>query len=338
MQRTAGSLCLIVLLVCASLAWAQEAAPKRLRAGMIGLDTSHVVAFTRLFNNPQAAGNLAAVKIVAGYPGGTDIPASRDRVGRFTEQLREMGIEIVDTIPKLLEKVDVVLLESVDGRIHLQEAKQVILAGKPLFIDKPLAGSLADAIAIAELAKQHKVPFFSSSSSRFGPGLAELKKSEEVGTLAGADVWGQCSYQAGTPDLFFYGIHGVEALFTLMGTGCESVSRVQARDADVVTGVWAGGRVGTYRGLKRNNQSSGAVGFGTNGIVKAGKGGSYEDLCQAISRFFQTGQPPVSPAETLEIMAFMEAADVSRDQGGKLVSIAEVMAKAKVEAEAKLKQ
>src|SRR5215510_14631366 len=119
-----------------------------LRAGMIGLDTSHVPAFAKIFNNPQAAGDLSGIKIVAGYPGGTDIPASRDRVKGFTEQLRGMGIEIVETIPQLLEKVDVVLLESVDGRIHLQEAIPVIKAGKPMFIDKPLAGTLAAAITI----------------------------------------------------------------------------------------------------------------------------------------------------------------------------------------------
>src|SRR5262249_42443598 len=152
-----------------------------------------------------------------------------------TQQLRGMGVEIVNSIPKLLDKVDVVLLESVDGRIHLQEAILVIKAGKPLFIDKPVAGSLVDTLVIYELAKKHDAPCFSSSSSRFGPGLQELKKSEEVGALAGAAVWGPCSYQEGTPDLFFYGIHGVEALFTLMGTGCEKVSRVQATDADQVT-------------------------------------------------------------------------------------------------------
>src|SRR2546430_15084483 len=99
-----------------------------LRAGMIGLDTSHVPAFAKIFNNPKATGDVAGIRIVAGYPGGTDIPASRDRVGKFTEQLRGMGIEIVDTIPKLLEKVDVVFLESVDGRIHLQEAIPVLKA------------------------------------------------------------------------------------------------------------------------------------------------------------------------------------------------------------------
>ncbi len=146
---------------------AQDQPAKTIRAGMIGLDTSHVPAFAKIFNNPNATGDVAGIKVVAGYPGGTDIPASRDRVKGFTDQLRGMGIEIVDTIPQLLEKVDVVLLESVDGRIHLQEAIPVIKAGKPLFIDKPVAGSLADAIAIYDLAKKQNVPCFSSSSLRF---------------------------------------------------------------------------------------------------------------------------------------------------------------------------
>ena len=307
-----------------------QAAP--LRAGIIGLDTSHVPAFTKLFNGAKAGSGLAGIRVVAGYPGGTDIPASRDRVGKFTEQVRGMGVEIVDSIPGLLEKVDVVLLESVDGRVHLREAIPVIEAGKPLFIDKPLAGSLADAIAIDEAARKHGVPYFSSSSSRFGPGLRELKQGREVGTLAGADVWGPCSYQEGTPDLFFYGIHGVEALFTLMGTGCETVARVQARDADVVTGVWKGGRVGTYRGIRRNKATSGAIAFGTDGIVPAGQWGGYEDLCREIAVFFKTGKPPVSPEETIEILAFMEAADRSKSLGGASVSLADVLAAAKAKA------
>jgi predicted dehydrogenase len=316
---------------------AQEQPVKTIRVGMIGLDTSHVPAFAKIFKNSKAVGDAAGFKVVAGYPGGTDIPASRDSVGMFTDQLRGMGIEIVDSIPKLLEKVDVVLLESVDGRIHLQETIPVIKAGKPLFIDKPVAGSLVDTIVIYELAKQNRVPCFSSSSSRFGPGLQELKKREEVGVLAGAAVWGPCSYQEGTPDLFFYGIHGVEALYTLMGTGCETVSRVQATDADQVTGVWKGGRVGTYRGIRKNKAASGAMAFGTNGIVQAGKGGSYEDLCREIAKFFKTGKPPVSPEETIEIMTFMEAADQSKLKGGASVSLAEVLVLAKAQAEAALK-
>lgn len=317
---------------------ASAADPAPLRAGMIGLDTSHVPAFAKLFNNPKAAGDLACLRIVAGYPGGTDLPDSRNRVKGFTEQLRGMGIEIVDTIPQLLEKVDVVLLESVDGRIHLQEATPVLKAGKPLFIDKPVAGSLADAIVIYELAKKHNVPCFSSSSLRFSPGIQEVLKNEQLGTISGAATWGPCSYQEGTPDMFFYGVHGIEALYTLMGTGCETVARIQARDADVLTGVWKEGRVGTYRGLRRNREEFGAVAFGTKGIAHAGKEGGYEELCSEIGKFFRTRQPPVTAQETIEIFAFMEAAEESKRQGGAPVALAGVLAKAKAEAAAKLNE
>lgn len=302
------------------------------RIGMIGLDTSHVIAFSRIFNNPQAVGVLADFEVVAGYPGGTDIPASRNRVHKFTEQLRGMGIEIVDSIPKLIEKVDVILLESVDGRIHLQEAIPVIEAGKPLFIDKPVAGSLADAIAIYELAERHAVPCFSSSSLRFSTGIQELKSTEHLGEIKGAATWGPCSYQEGTPDMFFYGIHGIEALFALMGTGCETVARVQADDADVVTGVWKGGRVGTYRGLRRNKAKFGAVAFGTKGIVNTSNEGGYEELCREIGKFFKTHQAPVNPEETIELFAFMEAADESKRQGGLPVALKDVVANARTAA------
>jgi len=312
---------------------AADTAP--LRAGMIGLDTSHVPAFAKIFNNPKATGDIAGIRIVAGYPGGTDIPASRDRVKGFTEQLRGMGIEIFDSIPKLLEKVDVVLLESVDGRIHLQEAIPVIKAGKPLFIDKPVAGSLADAIVIYELATKHNVPCFSSSSVRFSPGIQELLKNEKLGTIEGAGTWGPCTYQEGTPDMFFYGIHGIEPLYVLMGTGCETVTRIQTKDTDLVSGVWKDGRVGTYRGIRKNKAEFGAVAFGSKAIVQSGREVGYEELCAEVGRFFKTGKPPVRAEETIEIFAFMEAADESKRQGGAPVSLAGVLAKAKAEAATK---
>ncbi|HXP63351.1 MAG TPA: Gfo/Idh/MocA family oxidoreductase [Dongiaceae bacterium] len=306
-----------------------------IRAGMIGLDTSHVPAFAKIFNQAKADSDLAGIKVVAGYPGGTDLPASRNRVKGFTEELRGMGIEIVDSIPKLLERVDVVLLESVDGRIHLKEAVPVLEAGKPMFIDKPAAGSLADAIAIYDLARQQQVPCFSSSSLRFSPSLVELKKNRAVGQMFGAITWGPCSYQEGIPDMFYYGIHGIEMLYVLMGTGCETVSRVQAEDADVLTGVWAGGRVGTYRGLRRQREEFGAVAFGTQGIVPAGKSDGYEQLCFEIARFFKTRKAPVAAEETIELLAFMEAADESNRHGGAPVLLKDVLAKARAAAASK---
>src|SRR5690606_2549499 len=107
----------VLLLCCSNLSIAEEP----LKVGIIGLDTSHVVAFTKGMNDPKATGDLAKMNVVAAYPGGSpDIPSSRDRVEGFTDRLREMGVEIVDSIPQLLEKVDAVMLESLDGRPHLQ--------------------------------------------------------------------------------------------------------------------------------------------------------------------------------------------------------------------------
>jgi predicted dehydrogenase len=304
---------------------------KPLRAGIIGLDTSHVVAFTKVLNNPKAQGELAGVKVVAAYPGGSpDIAASRDRVAGYTKQLREeFGVEIVDSIEALLPKVDVVLLESVDGRPHLEQVKPVFKAKKPVFIDKPVAGSLADAIRIFDLAREHNVPCFSSSSLRFSPGILAMRNNAKVGDVLGCDAYGPCALEEHHPDLFWYGIHGVETLFTIMGTGCETVSRVQTKDTELVTGVWKGGCVGTFRGIRSGKSDYGATVFGTKGIAPSGGYGGYEPLVVEICKFFRTGKPPVSAEETIEIFAFMEAADESKRQGGSPVTLASVMTKAR---------
>jgi hypothetical protein len=226
----------------------------------------------------------------------------------------------------------VVLLESVDGRIHLEEATAVIRAGKPLFIDKPVAGSLADAIAIYELAKKHDVPCFSASSLRFSPGIQSLLKNEELGSIAGAATWGSCSYQEGIPDMFFYGIHGIEPLFVLMGMGCETVTRIRTEDSDLVSGVWKDGRIGTYRGIRRNKAGFGAMAFGKKAIIQTEEAGGYDELCREIGRFFKTRKAPVSAEETIEIFAFMEAADESKRRNGAPVPLAAVLEKARTEA------
>jgi predicted dehydrogenase len=312
---------------------ADTKAARPLRAGIIGCDTSHVIEFTKMLNNPAATGALAGVRVVAAYPGGSpDVPASRDRVENYTKRLRDdFKVEIVPSIEELLKKVDVVLLESVDGRPHLQQVLLVFKAGKPVFIDKPVAGSLADALAIFDLAKKYKVPCFSSSSLRFSPGIAGMRKSSKVGAILGCDVYGPCELEPHHPDLFWYGIHGVETLFTIMGTGCKSVARVQTKDTELVTGVWNDGRVGTFRGIRKGKAGYGGLVFGTGGVVPIGQYSGYRPLVEEICRFFRTGQPPVRAEETLEIFAFMEAADESKCQGGRPVTLESVLAAARAE-------
>jgi Oxidoreductase family, NAD-binding Rossmann fold len=306
---------------------------KPLRAGIIGLDTSHVTAFTKLLNAPNQKPELEGVRVVAAYPGGSaDIASSRDRVAGYTNELRDKyGVSVVGSIDELLANVDVVLLESVDGRPHLEQARPVFKAHKPVFIDKPVAGTLADAVAIFELAKETNTPCFSSSSLRFGPGVAGIGNKETVGEIIGCDVYGPCSLEEHHPDLFWYGIHGVETLFTILGTGCQSVSRTQTASTEVVSGVWTEGRVGTFRGIRNGPYKYGGTVFGTKGNVPIGDYGGYEPLVVEIVKFFKTGKPPVSAAETLEIYALMEAADESKRQGGKPITIESVLATARTQ-------
>jgi hypothetical protein len=304
------------------------AAAEPLRIGLVGMDTSHVPAFTKLFHDPGAEGDLAGFRVVAGYPDGSDLPMSRDRIEGFTAEARDLGVEIVGSVGELTERSDRLMIVSVDGRIHLRQARELFEAGKPVFVDKPVAGTLADCIALYDLAEHLGVPCFSASSTRFGVETLALPGRPELGELLGATSWGPLSYQAGMPELFFYGIHGIEALFTVMGPGCESVSRVKSPVHDLVTGVWSGGRVGVYRGMVQGKATYGITAHGSEGTVTVVEEPSYEALCRQIGRFFKTGVPPVSAAETLEIYAFMEAAEESARRGGAAVALSEVMERA----------
>lgn len=308
--------------------WAGEQG-EVIRLGIIGLDTSHVIAFTSYLNNPK---NDTGCRVVAGYPGGSpDMPASADRVENFTRQLREKyALEIVGSVEELCTKVDGILLESVDGRPHLKQARPVIAAGKPLFVDKPMAANLADVIEIFRLAKQHKVPCWSSSSTRFGEGIAGAQQNEELGQIVGCDVFGSSSWAEHHPDLYLYGVHAVEALFTIMGPGCEKVRRVKAGGTDMVVGVWKGGRIGTFRDLRKGKSPHTAIIYGTKGWA-TGKSSGYGPLLKQIVKFFKTGKPPVPAEVTIEMFAFMSAADESKARHGAAISIRELIERASSE-------
>ena len=312
------------------------AATAPLRIGLIGLDTSHVVQFTSILNDPAHAEHVPGARVVAAFKGGSpDVEASATRIERFTQEVTgKWGVELVDSIEALCLKVDAVMLTSVDGRQHLAQVRPVFAARKPVFIDKPLAGSFEDAREIARLSRESGTPFFSSSSQRFQPDLKALRTSPELGDILGAATHGPCPIQTYVPDLFWYGIHSVEMLYTLMGPGVETVTRVHTPDADVVTGRWKDGRLGVMRGHRTGPQTYGAVAYGRKAILSFGaprpgapperSGTAYPPLLDATLAFFRSGVAPVTPEETLEIMAFMEAADLSKARQGAPVALSEV--------------
>lgn len=300
-----------------------------LRLGMIGLDTSHATDFSKLLNDTTDKAHVPGGRVVAGYKGGSrDIESSWSRVDGYTRQLVEKwGIKIHDSIDELCRDVDAVLLESVDGRPHLAQARPVIQAGKPLYIDKPMAGSLPDVLEIFRLARERGVPVFSSSSLRYAK-QTQAVRAGSIGRVLRAETSSPCHLDPTHPDLYWYGIHGVESLFTVMGTGCKSVRRGLTADGRIeVTGTWEGGRTGVYREGKGYEGKA----VGEKGEAPVGAFDGYAPLVVEVVKFFQTRVAPVPPEETVEIFAFMTAADESKKRGGAEVPLREVLERAEVE-------
>jgi predicted dehydrogenase len=340
------SLSLTLLVLAMSLTPLPAAEPPAIKVGILGLDNYQAVAFTQLFHDPKAAGDLAGIRVVAAFPAGSpDIEDSVRELPKWTKDIQTYKVALVGSMDALLQQSDAILIMSLDGRAHLAQVKAVVKSGKPIYIGRPLSASLADAVEIYRLAKENKTPIFSCSQHRFSPGFIGMRNHAEVGDVLGCDVYGGCPREPHHPDLFWHAVHGVETLYTIMGPGCVSVTRTATDTADVVTGVWKDGRVGTYRGIRKGALRYSATVFGTKGVSPAGVYGhgipvkrmapeddrymAYEATAVEIAKFFKTRKPPVTAEETIELFAFMEAAEESKRQNGAPVKLETVLAKAK---------
>lgn len=307
--------------------------PASLRLGIIGCDTSHATAFTEILNDPAAPDRVPGATITAAFRSfSPDIEWSRSRVDGFVAELRDRwGVKFAGSIAELCAGVDAVLVCSVDGRAHLEQARAVIATGRPVFVDKPLGGTLRDVLEILRIAEEARVPLWTGSAYRWHPSFIELMLTN-VGELRGAVSIGPAHLNEHHPDFYWYGIHPTEALYAALGAGCESVSRTKREHTDVVVGKWSGGRTGTLIGLRTDSPANEVTLLGSTGLAKQRDGGlDYAPLVAAIVRFLQTGQPPVPHEETLEMYTFMEAADESTRRGGVPVRLDEVLAKARAQ-------
>ncbi len=307
---------LLALLAC----FAFVATAADLRLGIIGTDTSHATEFTKILNDSSSPEHVPGARVVAAFKGGSkDLPDSYKRVDKFAEELRTRWyVEFVPDIPSLCAKVDGVMLESVDGRQHLEQVKQALACGKPIWIDKPLASSLEDAREIERAAKEGRAPWFSASSLRYGKDVDAVKFPD----IAGVVAWGAGPLGRDQLDLTYYAIHVVELLYAVMGPGCEEVTRTHTDNADVIVGKWKGGRTGEVRAI-RPDSDYGVLVFRNGGKVAASQNidDSYRPLVADIVKFFQTKRPPVPNEETLEVMEFMDAAQRSLRLGGAPVKL-----------------
>lgn len=289
--------------------------------GLIGCDTSHCVAFSRILNDPHNEHHVSGAKVTTAFPGGSpDFDLSISRVDGFVKELREdWNIQIVDTPEEVAEKCDGLLLTSVDARVHLEQFRKIAPSGKPTFIDKPLALEAETAREIFRIADDHDLLVMSCSSLRYADGLVDLLNDTTDGTLLGADFYGPMALQPTQPGLFWYGIHAVEMLFAAMGKGCTEVRACTNDDHDLITAIWKDGRIGTIRGNRTGNNKFGGVLHRQQGshFVDLHGGGRpwYASLMEQVLAMFTTGEPPIDHEETIEIIRFIEAANESRETG-----------------------
>jgi predicted dehydrogenase len=294
---------------------------QQIKIGMIGLDTSHCEAFTKILNNKEHPHYIPGAKVHMAYPGGSpDFEISISRVGKITKALQEEHqVTIMGSPEEIAENSDAILLTAVDGRVHLEMLKKIVSYGKPVFIDKPFAVTSEHAKEMAELSKKHNVPLMSASSIRFSDYVSDILKAEENGPVIGADCYGPMNIQETQPGLFWYGIHSVDTLYRIMGKGCVEVTATTNENYEFVVGVWQDGRIGTVRGNRKGNNNFGAaIHTETNTlstVINKQPRPIYASLLEAIMAFFQTGQPVISLEETVEVIRFIEAANKSRETG-----------------------
>jgi predicted dehydrogenase len=294
-----------------------------IRLGIVDCDTSHVVAFTQRLNHVGIAEDqwVEGAQVVAAVP--MESQVSPERVGPFTEQLRGHGIEILERPEELIGRVDGILVEAVDGSVHLARALPFIGAGLPVWVDKPLTCSSAEARSLVEAAQRKGVPLLSASSLRYDlPVQDVLARREEIGAVLGVDAYTPASTHPRNPGLFHYAVHGVEMVYALMGPGCRRVRGVHQEGVDVVVGEWEGGRLATVRGTRTGSYGLGFTAFAEKKVVSGTSSRYfYREMLKRIVRMFETGESPIPGEELVEVVAFQEAANASMDQGGEAVQL-----------------
>lgn len=295
-----------------------------IRLGIVDFDTSHAVEFTKRLNHVDIAEDqwVTGAKVVAGVPGTSQI--APETIAKNAETLKKYGVTLYDDPADLFGKIDAVLVESVDGGVHRARALPFLERGVPTYVDKPFACSLADAREMVKTAERKHVPLMSSSSLRYAPEVVAAREGKgATGEVVGVTTYGPAPTHPRNPGLFHYGIHPTEVLYTLMGTGCTRLTCLSTPEGEVTTGLWSGGRIGSLRGLRAGASAYGFTVFGTKDVATHGVSTQfiYRELLKQVVKLFETRRLPIDLRETLEIVAFIEAAKASADAGGTPVAI-----------------
>ncbi len=296
------------------------------RIGLVGLDTSHSVAFTKCFNKAGDAEHVAGGTVVAAFPGGSpDFDLSISRVAGYRKTLEEeYGVKMMGSPAEVAGVVDLLVLGSCDGRVHRKQFEETVGFHRPTFIDKPIATSSADAKAIFDLAARENVPVMSCSALRYAENLTKAMKEGE-GPVLGVDVFGPMAEQETQPGLFWYGVHCVEVIERVMGVGCKEVHATKNKEGDLISFVYGDGRMASMRGMRVGHHKFGAAIHREKGFqfvdISGGKRSYYAGMLDAMMATLPMRKSDIKAEETLEVVRMIEAANEARATG-KVVRVA----------------
>ena len=298
-----------------------------IRLGIVDFDSSHSVEFTQRFNHQGVDRDqwVDGARVVAGCPGESLV--SPERISQFTPLVEACGVALVNQPEELFGQVDAVLILSVCGTAHRARVLPFLQQRIPVFVDKPFANTWNDAATMVQTAAGQNTLLWNASAMRFTDDIANLRaRRPHLGTIVGCSSFGPAWHVEGNPGLLHYGIHVVEQLYALLGPGCQRVSTMSTATCDVVTGIWNDGRIGTVRGQRQGSTVYGLTVFTERATIPqwTSTRNAYRNLCRKIVEGFTTGVAPVPPAEPLEVLQFILAANESTRCGGIPVELSAV--------------
>lgn len=287
-----------------------------MRIGAIGIDSSHLGAF---------AGRINALHRAGGTPCQVVGHWTADAGGASPELLAAAANHAGTPAPdfdRLLAGVDGVMVLDVDGARHAGSVIAALNRGLPVFVDKPMTCSLADAERVLAAARQPGTRCFSASCLRFAAGVTDIPR-DGLGKIVAVDAFGSDQTREPMSGLWYYGCHTVEMVGAIMGPGVRRVRGCEVQERTVADFEYRDGRLARLRFERSGYASFGATVHGTHGVhqFRDDLAGAYDRLVGAMVRFFEGGPAPVDLRETVEHVGAIEAVHRSISADGAWVDV-----------------
>lgn len=285
-----------------------------IRIGVVNIDVSHPLAFSKILLEGDRA------RYVAVYNDGF---RSDEEVAAF---VRKRGLERrCQSVEELAAMVDVGFIQGCNWDKHLSYVGPFLRLGKPVFIDKPMVGCLADARKLEGLMAAG-LRVLGSSSLRYAEEIQEFLAVPVAERGEVLNIMGTCGV-----DEFNYGIHVAEAIGAMaqnpISVRYGGAGERGGKTCESYTAQFAGGVTATYITVTGAWLPCNFLVTTTKNVynINVDAGRVYRALLERVCAQLESGDEHLSPAcEILDSVKLMLAGRLSRERGGAAVRIDEI--------------